>query len=119
MNILGMGTLEILVVLLIAFIFLGPQRMVDAARLLGKASREIRRLSQDLPRMVIDDYPEGSTAARQTARVGVDKVDGAGPTEQEEANAAEDLPVAFQPRDASAASDAGAEVRHKQDRAES
>ena len=54
MSILGMGTLEILAVLLIAFIFLGPQRMVDAARLLGKASRELRRMTDELPDLVLD-----------------------------------------------------------------
>ena len=54
MNILGMGTLEILVVLLLAFILLGPSRMVDAARLVGKASREIRRMSEELPRLTLE-----------------------------------------------------------------
>ena len=55
MNILGMGTLELVAVLLVAFIFLGPQRMVDAARLLGKASRELRRLTDELPDLVLDE----------------------------------------------------------------
>ena len=55
MNILGMGTLELLAVLLVAFIFLGPQRMIDAARLLGKASRELRRLTDELPDLVLDE----------------------------------------------------------------
>ena len=55
MNILGMGTMEILLVLLIAFIVLGPQKMVDVARMLGKASRELRRMSADLPRLVLDE----------------------------------------------------------------
>ena len=32
MNILGMGPLEILLIALVAFIFLGPERMSDAAR---------------------------------------------------------------------------------------
>ena len=60
MNILGMGTMEILVVLLLAFILLGPNRMVDAARLLGKASREIRRMSEELPRMTLDEVDGGA-----------------------------------------------------------
>jgi Sec-independent protein translocase protein TatA len=47
--------MEILLVLLIAFVFLGPERMVDAARLLGKAVREGRRLTSELPRVVIED----------------------------------------------------------------
>lgn len=51
MNILGMGTLEILVILLLAFIFLGPSRMIDAARILGKASRELRRMADEFSSM--------------------------------------------------------------------
>ena len=33
---MGMGSLEVIVILLIAFIFLGPQKMIEAARALGK-----------------------------------------------------------------------------------
>ena len=39
-----MGTFEILVILLVAFIFLGPERMIDAARILGKWTGELRRM---------------------------------------------------------------------------
>ena len=44
MSFLGMGTFEILIILLVAFIFLGPERMIDAARTLGKWSGELRRM---------------------------------------------------------------------------
>ena len=44
MSFLGMGTLEILIILLVAFIFLGPERMVDVARTLGKWTGELRRM---------------------------------------------------------------------------
>ena len=54
MNILGMGPLEILVIALIAFIFLGPERMTDAARLVGKAIREGRNIASDIPRVVVE-----------------------------------------------------------------
>ena len=47
MSILGMGPLEVLVILLLAFIFLGPSRMVHAARVLGKASQELRRMASE------------------------------------------------------------------------
>ena len=55
MNVFGMGTLEVLAILLVAFIVLGPRRMVDAARLLGKATREVRRLTEGLPDLVLDE----------------------------------------------------------------
>lgn len=61
MSILGMGTLEILVVLLIAFIFLGPERMVDAGRWLGKAMGDMRRLMAQMPEITLEeDLPEGN-----------------------------------------------------------
>ena len=44
MSFLGMGTMEILIILLVAFIFLGPERMADAARTLGKWTGELRRM---------------------------------------------------------------------------
>lgn len=44
MSFLGMGTMEILIILLVAFIFLGPERMIDAARTLGKWTGELRRM---------------------------------------------------------------------------
>ncbi len=44
MSFLGMGTFEILIILLVAFIFLGPERMIDAARILGKWTGELRRM---------------------------------------------------------------------------
>ena len=55
MNILGMGPLEILLIALIAFIFLGPERMSDAARLLGKVVREGRNIASTIPRVVVED----------------------------------------------------------------
>ena len=48
MTFLGMGPLEVMIILVVAFIVLGPQRMLDAAKLLGKATREVRRMSQGL-----------------------------------------------------------------------
>ena len=44
MSFLGMGTFEILIILLVAFIFLGPERMIEAARTLGKWTGELRRM---------------------------------------------------------------------------
>lgn len=55
MSILGMGPLEIVVVALIAFIVLGPERMVDAARFLGRMVGEGRRLASEMPRVVVED----------------------------------------------------------------
>ena len=43
MNVFGIGNLELIVVLLVALLVLGPGRMVDAARTLGKFWGEAQR----------------------------------------------------------------------------
>ena len=67
MNFLGMGPMEVLIVLLVAFIFLGPERMVDAARMLGKATRELSRMVAELPRLDLDQ-DDVFTSGRQSGR---------------------------------------------------
>ena len=70
MSFLGMGTLEIVIILLVAFIFLGPERMVDAARTLGKWSGELRRMGSsmqaEMDDIVAEDAPP-SQARRPNA----------------------------------------------------
>ncbi len=48
MSFLGMGLLEILVIFLIAFILVGPERMVDMGKKAGKLVRELRKMSAGL-----------------------------------------------------------------------
>ncbi len=55
MSFLGMGTLEILIVVLVAFLFLGPERMAGAARTLGRMVGEARRMTADLPELILDE----------------------------------------------------------------
>lgn len=44
----GIGTPELLVILVVALIFLGPKRLPEVGKALGKALGELRRASQDL-----------------------------------------------------------------------
>ncbi|MCH2321387.1 MAG: twin-arginine translocase TatA/TatE family subunit [SAR202 cluster bacterium] len=64
MSILGMGPFEILVVLLLAFIVLGPQRMIDATRQLGKTTRDLRHFLDELPSISLDEEPSSPTKQR-------------------------------------------------------
>ena len=48
MNVFGIGTLELLVILLVAFIALGPGKTVEVARTIGKMAREARRTFTDI-----------------------------------------------------------------------
>ena len=46
---MGMGGMEILVILLVAFILLGPAKMIDASRSLGKLVGQMRRMADQIP----------------------------------------------------------------------
>ena len=61
MSFLSMGPFEIIIVLLVAFIFLGPERMADAARTLGKWTGELRRMGAgvraEMDDLIAEDAP--------------------------------------------------------------
>ena len=68
MDLFGIGPLELLVVLVIALLVLGPERMVRTARSAGKTIRRIRselrevdprRLLEEPLREALDEGPEG------------------------------------------------------------
>ncbi len=49
MDLFGIGPLEVLIILLIAYLVLGPARMVDIARSLNSFVREVRQATSELP----------------------------------------------------------------------
>lgn len=70
---MGISGPEILVILLVALIVLGPQRLPDAARQVGKAMGELRRISagfQNEMRTAMEDTP----AERSTVRTATQNV---------------------------------------------
>ena len=102
MSILGMGPLEILTVLMIAFILLGPDRMVEAARFMGKMVGEGRRLASEMPRVVVEDDDIKVVSGDETISMTRDR--GRQPDESAKDDAADvpdkredDGPVAFSP----------------------
>ncbi len=99
MSILGMGPMEILVVLLIAFIVLGPDRMTDAARFLGRMVGEGRKLASEMPRIVMEDDDIKVVNAGETISLTRDVGRRAVETDSEESQstdqAEDDGPVAF------------------------
>ena len=58
MNILGVGSLELLVILVVAMLVLGPTRIVEYGRSLGRISRELRRMHRGLP-LTLEQLLEG------------------------------------------------------------
>ncbi|HEX2700233.1 MAG TPA: twin-arginine translocase TatA/TatE family subunit [Acidimicrobiales bacterium] len=57
----SIGPAEILVVLVVALIVLGPNRLPDAARSLGKALAEVRRVTSGMQAEVRDAFAEAPT----------------------------------------------------------
>ena len=55
MNFLGMGPMEMILIFLVAFLLLGHERMIETAKLLGKAVKEIRRMSTDISQIIPED----------------------------------------------------------------
>lgn len=69
MNFFGIGTLELLVILAVAFVALGPGKTVEVARTIGKMTREARRTFTDIMDAASLEERGGRTAdnARDTA----------------------------------------------------
>ncbi|MBI4198404.1 MAG: twin-arginine translocase TatA/TatE family subunit [Chloroflexi bacterium] len=62
MNLFGIGFFEIVVILLIAFLVLGPASMIDTAKGLGKTLRQLQRAALEVPRLLsLDEEPEKET----------------------------------------------------------
>jgi sec-independent protein translocase protein TatA len=63
MNVLGMGPAELLLVLALALIVFGPDKLPDIARQVGRTVGELRRMSSDVTREIqrsIQEEPSGS-----------------------------------------------------------
>ena len=58
MNFLGIGPTELLVIGGLAYFLLGPKRMGEAGKTLGKALRELRRQRDELTAMLMHDSEE-------------------------------------------------------------
>ncbi len=80
----SLGPAEILVVLVIALLVFGPNKMPDIARQVGKGFREFRRVQQHLKSELRDvvsefDAPTDATVAQQPAPMLPPKDDGPAP----------------------------------------
>ena len=70
MDFLGIGPTEILFTIVIALIVLGPSRMMEMARSLGKVVKEVRRTTRELPNLLsLEERPgESSSEAERKGR---------------------------------------------------
>ena len=58
---MGMGTLEVLVILLVAFVFLGPEKMIEGAKLLGSLFAQARNTMDDVTNIDLDSFSKEDT----------------------------------------------------------
>lgn len=68
----GIGMPELVVILIIALVVIGPQKLPELARALGKGLAEFRKASEDFQRSVRDESrkEEVTAAVGQAARDG-------------------------------------------------
>ena len=58
----GIGPGELIVIILVALVVLGPEKLPAAARILGRMSGELRRLSTEFQRTLHEDADPARTA---------------------------------------------------------
>lgn len=65
----GLSVWEVVIVLVVALLVLGPERLPDVARQLGRGMRELRRASNDLKSSINDAVIEAEREVRLTSSV--------------------------------------------------
>jgi len=69
MGFLGIGGIEIVVILLVALLVLGPKRMVDVANSMGKIIAEFRKSIGNFTKIVEEsDYVDGEDSPKKHIR---------------------------------------------------
>ena len=57
MNFMGIGPLEILLILLIGFLFFGPEKLPEMAAKVGRLYRNFKKASFDLNKTIAEELP--------------------------------------------------------------
>jgi sec-independent protein translocase protein TatB len=92
----GLGFTEVLVILVVALLVFGPDRLPELARSLGRGLAEFRRASSDLRRSVMDAAEESRGPDAKPAALPA----AAGPADQAAAAPLPPAPAAESERDA-------------------
>lgn len=69
----GIGMPELIVILVIALIVIGPQKLPDLARSLGKGLAEFKRATEDFKQSVDDEVKSADEKERSTKEVAADE----------------------------------------------
>ena len=73
MDFMGIGPLEILVILLLAFLFFGPEKLPEIAAKAGQVYRNIKKASFDVTRTIASEIPaekNSSKSVTEEAEIG-------------------------------------------------
>jgi Sec-independent protein translocase protein TatA len=100
MNVFGIGVTELLFVLVVALIVLGPERMTQTARTLGKYMREVQRATAEIPRLLtLDEEPKSSPPPKRQQLPALDQPASEPEATQEspEAESPQDVPPQDEP----------------------
>lgn len=65
MDFMGIGWMEVLVILVLALIVLGPDKLPEISRSLGKTVREIRQSVNEATRVLTEEEPEDARRTRE------------------------------------------------------
>ena len=92
MNVFGIGPTELIFILVVALLVLGPSKMLEMARDLGKYVRDFQRFTSDVPKLLsLDDDQPPTPPQRQQVSEQPPK-DPSDPTPQESEQPPTELP---------------------------
>jgi Sec-independent protein translocase protein TatA len=69
MNFLGMGSLEILTIFIIAFLILGPTKMIGMGKEIGKFVRDARKMGSELQNSITEGNEKPIKSLRSLAEL--------------------------------------------------
>ncbi len=90
----GIGMPELILILVVALIVFGPNRLPELARSLGKGLAEFRRASADLREQFLSATPELPRALKPPAEVPRGSDEGGAPSPAQASSAAQPKPPA-------------------------
>ena len=73
MDFFGVGPMELLFILIIAFLVFGPQKLPEIGRQLGKAVREFRKYSSAMTKDIREEYEKEVKAPADLRRMSTAK----------------------------------------------
>ncbi|MDA1189254.1 MAG: twin-arginine translocase TatA/TatE family subunit [Chloroflexi bacterium] len=96
MNIFGIGGLELLVIMLVGFLILGPARMVKMSRKMGKTMSDVKKATSEFTDMVVmDEDEEEETPKRPPPRQQKQLEPGTEPPNDDSDSDKDDGPIPF------------------------